>query len=362
MNIIDYAERKMDSFKRAQFNPVDSLVLSQLTYIYFNHLVPGIKDPDKTVRIADLLKAEYIPDMLDNVRNPEDNYKLLLALGMSPRFRDITMCSYCDKLDIGQETQFAAVTYLLDDENAYIGYRGTDASFIGWKEDFNMAFISPIPAQEKGLEYLTQVAEKYPHILMLGGHSKGGNIAVYSAMECHPSIQKRIVKVYSHDGPGFKDEILIGEKYEKIKDRVYKSLPQSSLVGMLLHNQEDYTVVKSKQFWIMQHDPFSWQVDGEDFKYAKGITKGAEHVNVALSQWLSGLDDKERERFINTLYSVFESIGVVNFNELTGEWYKNTLTALSALRGIDKETKHFVFETLKALFSLYVRNIGNPLK
>ena len=139
--------------------------------------------------------------------------------------------------------------------------------------------------------------------------------------------------------------------------KIHKTLPQSSLVGMLLHHQEDYTVVESKQFWIMQHDPFSWVVNKDDFKYAENITGGAEHINITINQWLSTLDDEKRELFVTTLYSVIESVGVVNFSDLTEDWYKNSNLALAAVKGIDTETKRFVFETLRSLFALYVKNL-----
>ena len=358
MNIIDYVERQMEDFKTFKFNAVDSLVLSQFVYLKFNKVVPELTDSQEPVRIADLLKAEHIPNMLYNVRDSQSNYKLLLALGMSPRFRDIKMCCYSDSFNITEEKQFAAVTYLIDDEMAYIAYRGTDSSIIGWKEDFNMAFISPIPAQEEGVNYLNTVAQRFPHMqLMVGGHSKGGNIAVYSAMECHLDVQGHIETVYSHDGPGFKDEVFTSEKYARIQGRIHKTLPQSSLFGMLLHHQEDYFVVKSKQFWIMQHDPFSWLINKDDFQYTQGITGGAKHLNMVINQWLLSLDDEKRELFITTLYRVIESMGIVNFSDFTEDWHKKALIALEAIRGTDPETKRFVFETIKSLLALYVKNL-----
>lgn len=362
MNIIKYAQTQMDDFKTTKFNAVDSLILSQFVYIDFNKLVPGFDDQQDSVRIGDLLMAEHIPNMLHKVLKPQNNHRLLLALGMSPRFRDIRMCFYSDSIDIIEEKQFAAVTYLIDDETAYVAYRGTDTTVVGWKEDFNMAFISPIPAQQEGVAYLNSVSRRLPHKLIVGGHSKGGNIAVYSAMECHPIVQDRIVRIYSHDGPGFKDEIFTSEKYLRIKNRISKTLPQSSLVGMLLYNQEDYEVVKSKQFWVKQHDPFSWVVDNGDFQYTQGITGGAEHNNKVINQWLSSLDKEKRELFITTLYSVIESMGIVNLSDFTDEKRKKALTAMETVKGIDGETKRFVFETIKSLIALYIKNIRLPIK
>ncbi len=356
MNIVDYAETQMEPFESIRFNLIDSLILSQFAYVHFNDVVPGLTDRSAPVRVAELLKAEYIPKMLNNVRDSKKNRRLLLAIGMSPRFRNIRMCCYSDCLNVAEQKQFAAVTYLIDEQNAYIAYRGTDSTVVGWKEDFNMAFISPIPAQQEGVAYLNAVAELFPHTLMVGGHSKGGNIAVYSAMECRPIIKERIKTVYSHDGPGFRDEVFETENYAGIKTRIHKTLPQSSLVGMLLQHQEDYMVVESRQFWVMQHDPFSWVVNKDDFCYVQSITNGAKYINTVISQWLASLDDEKRELFVTTLYSVIEAVGIVSFSDLTENWHRKAFTALDAVKGIDPETKRFVSETIRTLFVLYVKN------
>lgn len=363
MNIIDYAETQMEKFESVKFNLVDSLILSQFVYVDFNGIVPGLSDSGEPVRIGDLLKAELIPHMLKNVRDPQSNRRLLIALGMSPRFRDIRLCCYSYSLSIAEQKQFAAVTFLLDDKTAYIAYRGTDATIAGWKENFNMAFISPVPAQQEGACYLNAVAEKFRHkMLMVGGHSKGGNVAVYSAMECNPEVQDRIISIYSHDGPGFRDEIFASRKYENIKDRIHKTLPQSSLIGMLLQHHEDYVVVESNQFWIMQHDPFSWLISDGDFKYRDGITGGAKHIDTVINRWIASLDDEKRELFVTTIYSVIESMGIVKVSDFTEDWYKKAVRALGTIRGIDPEIRRFVLETMKSLLALYVKSFRFPVR
>lgn len=153
MNIVNYAETQMETFKAKKFNLVDSMVLSQFVYLHFNNIVPGLTDTQEPVRIGELLKAEHIHHMLHHVRDPKSNRRLLLALGMSSRYRAIRMCCYADSLNISEQKQFATVTYLIDEETAYIAYRGTDSMVVGWKEDFNMAYISPVPAQQEGVAY-----------------------------------------------------------------------------------------------------------------------------------------------------------------------------------------------------------------
>lgn len=365
MLIVDYAETVLEDFSTKPFNPVDSLILAQLTYLNFSVLVPGIREFPQTIRIGDLLRAEIIPSLLENVRDPKSNYRLLLAAGMSPRFRDVRMCCAVDSLDPKEEKQFAAVTFLFADSTAYAAFRGTDMTVVGWKEDFNMGFTFPVPAQEESAAYLNAVAELLPQSpLMVGGHSKGGNLAVYSAMECDPAVQKRIVRVFSHDGPGFKEDVFSSATYAQIRGRIHKTLPQSSLVGMLLHHHEDYLVVESKQFWLMQHDPFSWVVNPEtlDFCYREGLTPGAKHVNRAVNQWIASLDNQKRELFVSTLYSVIASMGVESVADLTSDWPKKVSLALESLRGIDGETKRLVHQTLRSLLALALKNIPFSVK
>lgn len=362
MNLVEYAQTTMEDFSVRPFNAVDSLILSQMAYLKFREFVPGPGDPSASVRIAELLKAELIPRILDEVRDPEHNHQLLLALGMSPRYRDIRLACFSDQFDQAEQKQFAAVTCLLDETRAYVAYRGTDSTIIGWKEDFNMAFIAPVPSQEEGVIYLNGIVRAYPHDLMLGGHSKGGNIAVYAAMESAPAVRDRITAIYSHDGPGFREEILKGGAYSAIMDRVHKTLPQFSLVGMLLQQQENYRVVESRQLGILQHDPFSWVIRDGDFHYLEELAKGAEHLDAVISQWLQRLDDERRELFVNTLYSVFESTGIVTFSDFSEERQQKARIALDNIRGIDGETRRFVFETLRSLLALYVRNLRLPIK
>ncbi len=119
---------------------------------------------------------------------------------------------------------------------------------------------------------------------IMGGHSKGGNIAVYSAMECDSSIQSRIIKIYSHDGPGFKEDILKGGKYELIKDKIYKILPQSSIVGMLLHHQEDYVVVETPIGFVPTYEQLNWT--GLDFSKEQFETVTAQDKE----QWIKELE------------------------------------------------------------------------
>jgi len=359
-DIISYAENGLRRFDENPFNHVDSLILSQLAYVQFDGLVPGPEDSAPFVRLGDLYKAENFPSMFKDLLYVDKNRRFFFALAASPRFRDIGLNYYVNKHDYNAEKQFSAVTYLLPDGTVFVAYRGTDLTFVGWKEDFNMAYKSPIPSQEEGVSYLDTAAGKTSGSIIVGGHSKGGNIAVYSSMYCKSTVRQRIKAVYSHDGPGFREDVFSSSAFLEVKDRIYKFVPQSSIVGMLLQNQESYMVVESRKFGILQHDPFSWIVVNGDFKYAKTVTNSSLNVNYNLSRWLRDLPDEKRELFVDALYQVIKSTNARSISDLSEIRIKNLASALKAFRKIDKETRKFVVQTIRELIVLYVRSL-NPL-
>jgi len=356
-NMINYVMENGHSFESKKFNAVDSLVLSQLAYLNFDGVVPGIADITAPVSIQEVVAVENPDRLFQDVRESKSNRQLLTVFANSPRFRDTKLVFYVNQIDGKAEKQFSAVTYLLSDGTAYIAYRGTDSTFVGWKEDFNMAFISHVPSQKEGVTYLNAVADRISCSLKIGGHSKGGNIAVYSAIKCRRSVQNRITHIFSHDGPGFRDEVFLSDGYLLVKDRINKTLPQSSIIGMLLQHQEKYSVVKSNRIWFMQHDPFSWLIDGDDFQYISSITKSALYMNGTLNQWVNSFDDQKRELFVNTLFQIIQATNATTFYDLTGDWQKRAIAVLGAMKGIDDETRRFLFQTIRSLFVLAVKNI-----
>ncbi len=360
-NIINYAENEMARFTKKAFGSVDSLILSQFSYVHLPSVVPGLQTNRKPVRLGTLLKAELFPKMFCNVRDVENNRKLLFAMAASPRFRDITLSFYTNEKDENLEKQFSAVTLFLDPNTAYIAFRGTDATLVGWKEDFNMAFKCPVPAQEEAVRYVQDVAERWNGTLILGGHSKGGNLAVYAYAKCGRGIQNRISKVYSHDGPGFKENTMDSAEFQSIHDRVEKTLPQSSVIGMLLENQEHYSIVKSNRIGLMQHDPFSWIVEEDHFVIVEQLTKSAKYMDRSLHHWLDSISDDERERFVNTLYSVLDAGEAKNVAQIGSEWQRNIPLMLNKAKNLDEESKLFIHKTLKAMAASAFQNISTKV-
>lgn len=353
-NIIDYVKQNMNRFSDTPLNDVDSLVLSEFSYIKLKKVFDAIDDP---VTIKDLYKAELFEDMFKEVVTTEKNKELLSALACSRRFRDIQILSYVEETSEFMQKQFCAITFLLKNDLIYIAFRGTDASLVGWKEDFNMAFMCPVPSQSEALSYVERVASKWKGDIIVGGHSKGGNLAMYSVMMANENVQNRVLAVYSHDGPGFNCDNMLDEGYERIKSKIKKTIPQSSLVGMLLGNNEQYRVVKSSTVGIMQHDPFTWIVDNYDFIYQDKLNGPAQFVNKTINNWIMDMTVDEREQFVEFIFLVLRAGDANTLGELSDNWQSELHAMLSAYKNIDDDRRKDIMQFIRHLIKMAIKSV-----
>lgn len=212
-----------------------------------------------------------------------------------------------------------------------------------------MAFRCPVPAQESAARYVDEAADAIDGPLLCGGHSKGGNLAVYGAAMCSDVARGRIERVYSHDGPGFVEEFLNGDAFADLSGRIDKTLPRSSIFGMMFETQEDYAIVESTEFSLLQHNPFSWVVDGRDFAYCERLSAGARYVDDSIREMLLAVSPSERERFVDALFSVFEATGAERFADIAGNLRESLPMMLQTAQGFDKDTRRFVSQTIVAI-------------
>ena len=360
-NLITYAETALDTFDTRPFNDVDSLILSCLSFLD----IPEALSEGRSWRglpLRELFRAEYFDRLFSVTFAPDQTKRLLTALTASPRFRDIKVMGYVSKLDQGLEKQFSAMTFRLRPRLSYIAFRGTDSTVVGWKEDFNMAFRSPVPSQEEAIRYLAQAGRHCPGDILVGGHSKGGNLAVYAAAFCKESLQLRIKKVYSHDGPGFLPHVLQSPGMSRILPRVEKTLPQSSVVGLLLEHQEALKIVKSRSVSVLQHDPFNWTVEDGAFVVLEQFTRDARHLDRTLSAWLQKQDHTQRERIVDALFGILETTDVRTFSEFRTDWQKTIPAVAREVIHLDSDTRTMLFRALKELAALSFKTLPQTLK
>ena len=328
-DLFDYLSWRGDlPLDKAPFCPVDALVLSILSYLPLGGQVPAHL-PD-TVTIHRIAGSPTLTPGAGIRFRCEEDYRLLRALGRSLRFGSLALTYFDDQFRPKEEMQFAAVSVLLPGGSAFLSFRGTDSTLVGWKEDFNMSFLDTVPAQRASADYARRLAAAWPGGLRLGGHSKGGNLAVFAASLCPARYRDRIQAVYNFDGPGFTPHLLSQPGYRELLTRIETFLPQSSVVGMLLEHEEPYTVIRSNQVGLLQHDPYSWQVEGGDFIRLEEVTAGSRRLDRALKSWLAGLTPEERGTIVDTLYALLSSGDAKLVAELIQP--RNLATALRALR------------------------------
>ena len=317
-------------------NPVDTLILSELSYIDFAGLVPeDFLHPVPLKVAAEAFLA--LPDRDRRVRVKRDA-DLLAECARTARFGQLRLVFYRSELTSGQ-SQFAAVTWLLPEGGAIITYRGTDLTLTGWKEDFHMSFQPQVPAQEKALRYLEAFARVHSGPICLAGHSKGGNLAVYAAARCQPELQERICFAHNHDGPGFHSAMLRDPGYRSMLPKLRTFLPQSSVVGMLLEHEEPYTVVRSRQLSLLQHEPFSWEVLGGDFVRMEEIDENSRFLDKTIKTWLADTTMEERSKFVD---AVFELLSLGQSDDLRDVILpRNVLRYLRTL-GTDEQLRSII--------------------
>lgn len=314
-DLFDYLKWRGDiPFTQVPLTPVDGLIFSALAYIDFQGLVPG--DWAHPVPLSVASQAFLaLPDGESRCRVPNDR-KLLEAAAHTLRFRDCRLVCY-QQVSLAQvQTQFAAVTFLLPDATAVLAFRGTDHSVVGWKEDFNMSFQQSVPAQLKAASYVMAFTRQMPGVLHLCGHSKGGNLAVFAGAKAEPPAQGRIVGIYNFDGPGFTEPFLSSPGYGAILPRIHTYIPQASIVGMLMDRQEPYSVIKSSQVSLLQHEPYSWNIHGGDFVHTQEISGATRLLDRTIKNWIAGLDAQERCQVVDTFYGLLTAGGADQVGEL----------------------------------------------
>lgn len=354
-NLMDYLEWRGDlTFDESAFNEVDALILSWLSYVALDGIVPENCSPKDTVSLVEAERLFFLTHNLDKILNETQSFTrssalLLKKLAGSRRFSEIRLTGFFNRIDYEKESQFCAMTVMLRDKETCIVFRGTDTTIVGWKEDFNMSFLPVVPAQELALRYLEEAGPAFSGKLMVAGHSKGGNLAIYAGVCCSDRVRRRIAAIYNNDGPGFYNMESLGSHYEEMLPKIQTYVPESAIVGVLLERDGDNVVVKSTAKYFEQHDALSWEVLGPHFVTAESLSEKSRLLSLTLRNWLKTLQKEEREQFVDALYQVFEMTKVKTVDDLTAEWSKIASAVIRNFGDLDKQTKQMLTKTVKLL-------------
>ncbi len=364
-NMMDYLLWRGDLlFREAAFNEVDNLIFSELVYVDFGDIVPGV-DTDETITLKEaseeFFKRHTEEEIEARVSSTKTAAFLMREMAKTKRFGDIRLFHYVDDIDYQNQSQFCAVTLMLDDESVFISYSGTDNTIIGWRENFNMSFLEEIPGQRKALKYLNETVSSDWACLRVGGHSKGGNLAVYAAASCSESIQKQITEVYCNDSPGFTGSKITGSGYHKILPKIRAFIPESSIVGMLLEHGETCTVIKSAVSGPMQHDAMTWEVLGNSLVRVEGVKEESILLDKTLKAWIDKMDAKQREEFVDTLFEILEEGRIETVDDLANMKWKKLVELFKLSSTLEHENQEILKRTLKLLLAESQKTIKNAV-
>lgn len=346
-DIIGYVEEYGKyTFDEREFTTEDALVLSELAYMKFDGIVGGMNE--KPVALQDIDKLDNTDALFPANSNEKDFGAFYRAIVDSPRFGNMKLCCYINQ--IGAEFQFSSVTYIFPGGITFVAFRGTDETMVGWQEDFSMALKHPVKGQLLSAQYVNEISDAISGNFYVGGHSKGGNLAMYAAMSACDEARDRIIGIYSFDGPGFRPENIKSEAYEEIEDRVVKVIPKSSPIGLVFNNS-DVTVVEARAIGAMQHNPFSWVIKDGRLVETK-LTEQHMLTARAMNEWLLSLDDENLELFVSALCWTLDATNATTTTQVKGDVTKYLTTLYKAGIEVDEEQKERAKALLKSFFSL----------
>ena len=345
MNVFDYLDWRGDmSFFFSPFNEVDNLIFAELAYLNLENIVPE----DDSYRVSlEFVLDKYRHFGYDQSYLINDPGLMLERAVLTDRYKGIMLSNYVEIIDEEKHIQFSAVTFHLPDHTVYVGFSGTDNSIVGWREDFNISLLEETPGQYEAVKYLNGIIDSFDGRIIVGGHSKGGNFAVYASAFC--KRPDRVFRVYSNDGPGFNEKTVRQPEYFAVLEKTVKFIPESSVVGILLESRADCTVIASDGKRFMQHDPYTWNVMGPRFERADQRSFSSIFMDETLGRWLSSLDRDQKRTFIEMVFDSLEASGMKSFSEFKNGMWVVYNVIVGAVSSMDKQTARLILDSLKML-------------
>ena len=340
-NVFDYLRWRGDlSFEQSPICEIDALIFSELSYIFFDGIIPGDIDEGR-VTLSEAAEIFFERNADREVIKlgeivPDEIIDLFRMTATSKRFAEVELGHFIDIVDNETVEQFSALSFFISDDLAFIAYRGTDDSITGWREDFRMAFLTPVPAQKRAEEYLLETASDFGGRIILGGHSKGGNLALWAGLNAPDEICDRIEKIYNFDGPGFLDDVWESAGYERIADRISTVIPTGSVVGLLLKYDKNYRVTRSSaKKYLYQHDAQTWNVLGCEFECDDDVAPDVKKTHERVGRWIYSMEPEKREAFVEGFFDILSSTNAKTLTALA----ESRSDLVRAFSNIDPETK-----------------------
>lgn len=349
-NIMDYISWRGDlSFEQAQFNEVDNLILACFSYVNLDGISAVTKQ--KGIGLKKLTKEFMKLHTMKELEADKSFIRLapfmMMKMAKSVRFGKCVVRNYVNDIVTEAEQQFAAMEIVLEDGTSYVSFRGTDDTIIGWKEDFNLS-TGVVPAQKRAIEYLQKISEHTDGMLRVGGHSKGGNLAIYGSVMCK-SAHEKILEIYSNDGPGFSREFQELPEMKEMMPKIIRIIPEYSIIGTLLEHEKEPVIVASSSKGLLQHDGFSWEVQGPALVRRDSLNKTALRFIEILHKWIDGMDTEQKRLLIEDLFATLQASGYENLSEVQSGGLKSLAAMVKRVEKFAPESRGMMQELLTAI-------------
>lgn len=349
-NIMDYISWRGDlSFEQAQFNEVDNLILACFSYVNLDGISAVTKQ--KGIGLKKLTKEFMKLHTMKELEADKSFIRLapfmMMEMAKSVRFGKCVVRNYVNDIVTEAEQQFAAMEIVLEDGTSYVSFRGTDDTIIGWKEDFNLS-TGVVPAQKRAIEYLQKISEHTDGMLRVGGHSKGGNLAIYGSVMCK-SAHEKILEIYSNDGPGFSREFQELPEMKEMMPKIIRIIPEYSIIGTLLEHEKEPVIVASSSKGLLQHDGFSWEVQGPALVRRDSLNKTALRFIEILHKWIDGMDTEQKRLLIEDLFATLQASGYENLSEVQSGGLKSLAAMVKRVEKFAPESRGMMQELLTAI-------------
>ena len=362
-NIMDYISWRGDlTFAQSPFNEVDNLILACFSYVNLDR-IPAVTR-QKGIELKKLVKEFKKLHTIKELEADKSFIRLapfmMFEMAESVRFGNCVIRNYVNEIVTEAEQQFSAVEIVLDDGTSYISFRGTDDTIIGWKEDFNLS-TGVVPAQERAVEYMERISDKASGMLRVGGHSKGGNLAIYGSVMCK-SAHNKILEIYSNDGPGFSKEFQESPETAEMMPKIIRIIPEYSIIGTLLEHEKQPIIVASTSRGLLQHDGFSWEVQGPGLVRRDSLNKTALRFIEILHKWIDGMDMEQKRLLIEDLFATLQASGYENLSEVQSGGLKSLAAMVKRLDKFAPESRGMMQELLTAICGGWLEQLQENTK
>ena len=362
-NIMDYISWRGDlTFAQSPFNEVDNLILACFSYVNLDGIpaVSGQKGIELKKLVKEFKKLHTIKELEADKSFIRLAPFMMFEMAESVRFGNCVIRNYVNEIVTEAEQQFSAVEIVLDDGTSYISFRGTDDTIIGWKEDFNLS-TGVVPAQKRAVEYMQRISDKASGMLRVGGHSKGGNLAIYGSVMCK-SVHDKILEIYSNDGPGFSKEFQESPETAEMMPKIIRIIPEYSIIGTLLEHEKQPIIVASTSRGLLQHDGFSWEVQGPGLVRRDSLNKMALRFIEILHKWIDGMDMEQKRLLIEDLFATLQASGYENLSEVQSGGLKSLAAMVKRLDKFAPESRGMMQELLTAICGGWLEQLQENTK